>query len=100
MRAGGDHNNDNSHAQIVYDNLCDAIQRAWRTVINKTGRVTQWFGPNDLEGLVKLTRVLAAELAIDGCMDSSLRYRLSHLTTVLDEAIDELKHANTDGACR
>ena len=67
-------------------------------LVSQTGRVTHWFGPNDLEALVKLTRVLAGELAIDGCMDSSLRQRLCRLSVVLDEAIEGMEDANSDGA--
>ena len=55
----------------------------------RNGRVSQWFIPADLLAMVKLTRVLAAELADDGCMDLELRTRLFRLASALDEAITE-----------
>lgn len=56
---------------------------------NCNGRVNQWFIPADLHAMVKLTRVLAAELANDGCMNTELRIRLITLAAALDEAIAE-----------
>ncbi|PHQ37295.1 hypothetical protein CEE69_00900 [Rhodopirellula bahusiensis] len=60
---------------------------------NRNGRVDQWFAPADLFAMVKLTRVLAAELADDGCMDQELRSRLVLLAATLDEAIAEVSPA-------
>lgn len=57
---------------------------------NRSGRVNQWFMPTDLLAMVKLTRVLAAELADDGCMDAELRVRLFTLAAALDVAIAEV----------
>ncbi len=54
---------------------------------NRTGRVNQWFTPDDLCAMVKLVRVLAAELVDDGCMDDALRNQLFHLAASLDDAI-------------
>ena len=66
---------------------------------NRTGRVNQWFTPEDLCAMVKLVRVLSAELADDGCMDEALRHRLSHLAAELDDAIAEVSTTNnTNGA--
>ncbi len=56
---------------------------------NRTGRVNQWFTPDDLISLVKLVRVLSAELADDGCMNAELRNRLVSLASALDAAIAE-----------
>lgn len=58
---------------------------------NRTGRVGHWLRPSDLEALVKLTQVLATELADDGCMDGVLRHRLRTIAVVLEEALDEIK---------
>lgn len=57
---------------------------------SRTGRVNQWFSPEDLIALVKLTRVLAAELAIDGCTSQQLRQQLIQLAANLDDVIDEV----------
>jgi hypothetical protein len=70
------------------------------TRLNKrTGRVGHWFRPDDLMALLQLTRVLAAELAHDGCMDSALRKQLRDIATRLDQTLDEItpEHA-TNGA--
>ena len=61
---------------------------------NRAGRVNQWFTPDDLTALVKLVRVLAAELADDGCMNVELRNRLVGLATTLDDAIAEVLPAD------
>ena len=66
---------------------------------NRTGRVNQWLTPADLYTMVKLVRVLSAELADDGCMDATLRNQLSHLSAVLDDAIAKVSTiASIDGA--
>lgn len=57
---------------------------------HRTGRVGHWLRPNDIEALVKLTQVLATELAHDGCMDGVLRNRLRKLSVVLDTALDAI----------
>jgi hypothetical protein len=54
----------------------------------ETGTVNQWLGLEDIESLVKVSRVLAFELAEDGCMDRMLRERLYQLAERLDELID------------
>lgn len=61
-----------------------------------TGEVTHWLQPDDLEAIVKLTRVLAAELADDGCMEQPLRRRLRTLAKALDETIQKLAHQNLE----
>ena len=53
----------------------------------ETGAVGQWLEPEDIESLVKISRVLAFELAEDGCMDQSMRQRLYQLAEALDELI-------------
>ena len=66
---------------------------------NRTGRVNQWFTPDDLCAMVKLVRVLAAELADDGCMEDALRNQLFHLAASLDDAIantSDSVHGATD----
>jgi hypothetical protein len=55
----------------------------------ETGAVDQWLAPEDIESLVKLSRVLAFELAEDGCMDRVLRERLYQLAERLDELIEQ-----------
>ncbi len=65
---------------------------------NRTGRVNQWFTPSDICGLVKLTRVLAAELAIDGCTTPELRAKLFRIASALDEAITEISSTDDIGA--
>ena len=62
---------------------------------SSTGRVTHWLGPDDLEAMVKLTRVLAAELAEDGCLARPLRQRLRIVAAALDETIDLLSDQHT-----
>jgi hypothetical protein len=57
---------------------------------SRTGRVGHWLRPTDIEALIKLTRVLAEELAGDGCMEIALRQRLRDIATVLDTAITDL----------
>ena len=61
---------------------------------SRTGRVNHWFMPDDLFAMVKLARVLAAELADDGCMNAELRNRLVSLATALDDAIAEVLPAD------
>lgn len=61
---------------------------------NRTGQVDQWFTPDDLIAMVKLTRVLAAELADDGCMKAELRNRLISLAQALDDAIEKISSLN------
>lgn len=65
---------------------------------NRTGRVNQWFTAEDLRGMVKLTRVLAAELADDGCMSPELRTQLFRIAAALDDAIAEISSADNYGA--
>ena len=48
------------------------------------GSVTRRFEPDDLPDLVTLVRVLAVELAGDGCMDDSLRAALFELAEKID----------------
>lgn len=52
-----------------------------------SGCVNQWFRPTDLVALVKLTGVLVAELASDGCIDPELRKQFIFLAAALDEAL-------------
>ncbi len=54
----------------------------------ETGSVDQWLTPEDIESLVKIARVLAFELAEDGCMDRTLRARLYRLAERLDDLIE------------
>ena len=55
----------------------------------ETGAVDQWLAPEDIKSLVKLSRVLAFELAEDGCMYRVLRERLYQLAERLDELIEQ-----------
>ena len=57
---------------------------------NRTGRVNQWFTPDDICAMVKLARVLAIELAHDGCVVPQLRNQLIGLAGALDDAIAEV----------
>ena len=61
---------------------------------NRTGRVNQWFAPDDLCAMVKLARVLAVELADDGCINAELRNRLISLAAALDDVIAEVSLAD------
>ncbi len=59
-------------------------------VNSRTGKVSNWYGPEDIEAIVSLARVLAAELANDGCMDQGLRHRLRTISAALDETIAQI----------
>ena len=52
-----------------------------------SGEVTQRFTPDDLPNLARLTRVLAFEIAEDGCLDGDLRDDLSCLAACLDDVV-------------
>ena len=65
---------------------------------NRTGRVNQWFAPEDLRGMIKLTRVLAAELADDGCMSPELRTQLFQIAAALEDTIVQISPADNYGA--
>ncbi len=54
-----------------------------------TGRVGHWLAPDDIVSLVKLARVMAAELANDGCMDVALRRQLYTLDSLLTGILDQ-----------
>lgn len=66
-------------------------QGGWRYRFNLfrqlagNGHVSQLFQPADLTHLVKLTQVLAAVLADDGCLSARQRQSLRELATQLDE---------------
>ena len=67
-------------------------QAGWRYCFNlfrmsSRGRVGQKFSPTDVLSLVKLARVLAAELATDGCLATAQRSELARLAAVLDHVI-------------
>ena len=49
------------------------------------GRVEQRFHPADLLNFLKLTRVIAAVLADDGCLAPAMRSNLTRLVALLDE---------------
>ena len=51
------------------------------------GRVSQFFGPRDLFQLVKLTQVLAAVIADDGCLSQVDRGVLKRLAAELDDLL-------------
>lgn len=61
---------------------------------NRTGRVNQWFRPDDLLAIVKLTRVLASELADDGCIAPELRRQLVQLAVMLERTLAEASPTN------
>ena len=56
-----------------------------------SGRLLHWFRPADVVALLKLIRVLSAELDHDGCMNTSLRMQLRRISNHVDELLDELK---------
>ena len=58
----------------------------------RTGQVCQWYRPTDLLALLKLMRMIAAEVAQDDDLDSSSRDELEQLTTELDHAVNALNH--------
>ncbi len=62
---------------------------------NRTGRVIQWFTPDDLFPMVKLVRVLSAELTHDGCIAPAHSHQLNALAAALDEAIAAVAPNNT-----
>lgn len=66
----------------------------------RTGRVNQWFTPHDLVALVKLTQVLASELADDGCVSQTHCSRFHTLAAALDDAIAEVSHATNQAPIR
>lgn len=74
-------------------------QGGWRYRFNlfrqlaPTGHVSQLFQPTDLTHLVKLTQVLAAVLADDGCLSAAERRLLRELATTLDEVTRRLTSA-------
>ena len=57
----------------------------------KSGRLVQWYRPADVVALLKLLRVLSAELDHDGCMNTSLRRQLRRISNHVDELLDDLK---------
>lgn len=67
------------------------VQGGWRYRFNlfrqlaRTGHVSQLFHPADLTHLVKLTQVLAAVLADDGCLAAEQRRFLRQLAAQLDD---------------
>lgn len=69
------------------------IQSGWDYRFNifrtkpQNGRVSQLLSPCDVHDLVKLSRVLAAVLADDGCLAASLRISLAELAAGLDSII-------------
>lgn len=52
------------------------------------GRVSQLLRPRDVHDLVKLCRVLAAELAADGCLPHAQRRALANLAETLHDFTD------------
>jgi hypothetical protein len=56
----------------------------------QSGIVSRLFRPADLPDLLQLCRLLAAELASDGCLVASDRRRLAVITDVLDSLLDEI----------
>lgn len=53
-----------------------------------SGHVSQLLRPRDVHDLVKLCRVLAAELVHDGCLPLSQRRELADLADTLNELTD------------
>jgi hypothetical protein len=67
-------------------------QAGWRYCFNlfrmsSRGHVGQKFTPADVLSLVKLARVLAAELAADGCLAANQRGELARLAAGLEQVI-------------
>lgn len=62
---------------------------------HRTGRVNQWFTPDDVCAMVKLARVLSAELVSDGCIVPALREQLISLAAALDDVLDEVAPINS-----
>jgi hypothetical protein len=71
-------------------------QGGWRYRFNLfrqlagSGQVSQLFQPSDLTYFVKLTQVLAAVLADDGCLSARQRKLLRQLAAELDEVTQRL----------
>ncbi len=57
-----------------------------------SGRVSQWFHPSDLEHIAKLVKVVAQELAQDGCLKNELRDDLYCLAACLDDVFPGVGH--------
>lgn len=72
--------------KVINEDDCEYRFNLFR-VHKETGSVDQWLTPEDIESLVKVVRVLAFELAEDGCMSRPLRHRLYQLAEDLDELI-------------
>ena len=51
------------------------------------GTVSHWLEPRDLLSLLKLVRVLAFELAEDGCLPVGLRQQLNELADIVDAVL-------------
>ena len=49
-----------------------------------SGAVSSWLAPDDLLDLVKLSGLLAREIAMDGCIDDELRMKLTELATNIE----------------
>jgi hypothetical protein len=62
------------------------------------GRVSQLFAPADLIHFVKLTHVLAAVIADDGCLSTVDRGVLKRLATELDQMLSRAAKRPTDDA--
>ena len=62
----------------------------------KSGQVSQRFTPRDIPHLVSLVRLLAFEIANDGCLDVSLRDDLFCLAACLDEVLGKPRTANSN----
>jgi hypothetical protein len=55
--------------------------------MSANGHAGHRFRPTDVLSLVKLAKVLAAELTADGCLDAELRRELARLAATLDQII-------------
>ena len=78
------------------------VNAGWRYRFNifrlasRGGRVMQLFRPSDLFHFVKLTQVLAAVLADDGCLSPVDRGVLKRLAANLDELLKNTSRQSTD----
>lgn len=80
------------------------VSAGWRYQFNvfrltaDSGRVSQLFAPADLMHFVKLTQVLAAVIADDGCLSPVERGVLKRLAADLDQMLSRAAKCPTDDA--
>ncbi|QDT13485.1 hypothetical protein [Stieleria marina] len=67
---------------------------------SQSASISHWLRPDDIVALLKLTRLLAAELDFDGCIDFKLRLTLRGVADLIDQMLVDLASADSPGANR